>query len=332
MVIYWIYIYNLNEDLCTVEYKRFYEKEEDVLPSLSICLKIPFLQKELEKINPASNATTYFQFLQGNMFNPEWLKIDYHAILKDPNNYLTEDWISFRNGTYIPIHPMYKNFFHKTTSSGIEESQKIFSGKSFFHEMYFFHCYELSMPLDRNLQSFYFRGNKSFLETDLDPGNKDVLFFLHHPNQLLASIKTIRYYLPHKHQHEEPYLIRLKIRAMEVLRRRQKDRRPCNEKWQNYDNEIINSHIKSVGCRPPYMNNTKIGIACATPEQLKKAMFFLNADENDSLPPCVSMENMHFTYETQSYDTAVHLWARNEDFWIGVEFYLAHFKEIKQIR
>ena len=102
MVIYWIYIYNLNEDLCTVEYKRFYEKEEDVLPSLSICLKIPFLEKKLKNINPALSATTYFQFLQGNMFYPEWLKIEYHAILKDPNNYLTEDWISFRNGTYIP--------------------------------------------------------------------------------------------------------------------------------------------------------------------------------------------------------------------------------------
>ena len=39
LVSYWIYEYNLNNDLCIVDYKKYYETESDEYPVNTICLK-----------------------------------------------------------------------------------------------------------------------------------------------------------------------------------------------------------------------------------------------------------------------------------------------------
>ena len=39
VVSYWIYVYTLNDDLCTVDYKKYLENDSDEFPVLSICLK-----------------------------------------------------------------------------------------------------------------------------------------------------------------------------------------------------------------------------------------------------------------------------------------------------
>ena len=330
IVIYWIYIYHLNEDLCTVEFKNFYDQEQDELPMLSICLKIPFSEEKLEKMQPTINANTYFQFLKGDQFDKRWLKIDYETILKDPNKFLAEDWITYRNGTCIPIHPNYNNDLGTFYRKG--KLQSLVTSVSFFYEIYFFSCYELKMPRNKDLHTFYFRGNTSLFSTNVDPGDRDLLTLLHYPNQLLTSIKTMRHSWPNELLYKDPYIMRFKIQAMEVLKRRQKYRRPCNEKWIDYDKEILKSHINRIGCRPPYLNGTRIGIPCANADQLKRAMFFLRPDGYGSLPPCRSMEIIHYTYESTIFDPTKMHWAQKESFWIGVEFNVYQFKEIQQVR
>ena len=45
VVSYWIYIFSLNEDLCVVDYKKYYQEKTDHYPVLSLCFENPFSSK-----------------------------------------------------------------------------------------------------------------------------------------------------------------------------------------------------------------------------------------------------------------------------------------------
>ena len=66
---------------------------------------------------------------------------------------------------------------------------------------------------------------------------------------MLYSTHTLRYTWPQTRQKNESYVMRFKIKGVEVVRRRQKSSQPCNENWEDYDNEIINNHIQKNGCK-----------------------------------------------------------------------------------
>ena len=63
LVSYWIYIYNLNEDLCLVDYKNYFETESDEPPVLSICLNNPISEEKLKISAPQIDLDTYLGFL-----------------------------------------------------------------------------------------------------------------------------------------------------------------------------------------------------------------------------------------------------------------------------
>ena len=58
-----------------------------------------------------------------------------------------------------------------------------------------------------------------------------------------------------KQEAENNYAMRFYIRGVEILQRRNKNSRLCNENWQNYDNIVLQHHIDNVGCRAPYQGN-----------------------------------------------------------------------------
>ena len=47
IIIYCIYIFILNEDLCTIDYKTYYEEKMDVFPELSFCLKNAIVSRKI---------------------------------------------------------------------------------------------------------------------------------------------------------------------------------------------------------------------------------------------------------------------------------------------
>ena len=63
--VYWIYKYRLDEDLSVITYREFYEREDDVYPTVSICLVNPFLKRRLAE--NGVNESLYFKFLKGEI-------------------------------------------------------------------------------------------------------------------------------------------------------------------------------------------------------------------------------------------------------------------------
>ena len=51
LVSYWIFVYTLDEDLCIVDYKKYFESESDEFPVLSICLKNQISEEKLKSQN-----------------------------------------------------------------------------------------------------------------------------------------------------------------------------------------------------------------------------------------------------------------------------------------
>ena len=57
LIIYWIHAFALNEDLCIVDYKRYYETEHDVYPSLSLCFRNFLSEIQLREKNSELNTS-----------------------------------------------------------------------------------------------------------------------------------------------------------------------------------------------------------------------------------------------------------------------------------
>ena len=60
-----LYTFGLDKDLCTVTFKKFYQTEEDVFPSLSLCFKNPFIENDLGKAYDDENETYFLNYLKG---------------------------------------------------------------------------------------------------------------------------------------------------------------------------------------------------------------------------------------------------------------------------
>ena len=68
LVSYWTYVYTLDDDLCIVDYKKYFESELDEFPVLSLCLKNQISGGKLKLQNSEINIQQYVDFLNGEVF------------------------------------------------------------------------------------------------------------------------------------------------------------------------------------------------------------------------------------------------------------------------
>jgi len=215
---YWIYVYTLNEDLCTIDYKKYYEREEDVFPVLSICLKDPISSIKLNKVNPSINVSSYLKFLKGQFFNENLIDIDYSTIIHNMTDYIEEDQIVYRNGSLVSLHPEYHGDSTYGEAIITQERKRLFvANYSFYYTSRFYTCYDLSIPHDRNILEFYFRINSSIFPSGIRPSFGGFMTVLHYPNQLLIAGHR-KHQWSQKRMKEDCYQIKILIQGVEVLK------------------------------------------------------------------------------------------------------------------
>ena len=93
--VYWVYKYRLDEDLSVITYQKFYERENDVYPTVSLCFNNPFLAQSLADIRV--NESAYLGFLTGQYFSEEMLEIKYENVTIDISNYVQGYMMYFLN-------------------------------------------------------------------------------------------------------------------------------------------------------------------------------------------------------------------------------------------
>ena len=75
MTSYWVYMFALDEDLCTIEFQKFYDKTKDSYPALSVCFKNSISNEKIMHYNKSIKASSYLKFLRGEVFDPNMLTI-----------------------------------------------------------------------------------------------------------------------------------------------------------------------------------------------------------------------------------------------------------------
>ena len=151
--VYWIYKYRLDEDLSVITYREFYEREDDVHPTVSLCLKNPFLSERLAEYG--INKSLYLNFLNGNYFSKQMLAINYENVTIDISDYIKGYLNIFRNGSKIVY------------GSDLEiEKIKTLTHVSFngVKERAFFKCFAINIPRIRDILKCRILLSKTFFQ------------------------------------------------------------------------------------------------------------------------------------------------------------------------
>ena len=226
VIIYWMYMFSLNEDTSLVKYKYYYEEEQDVFPSLSLCFNNPFSDKKLGQAITGLNRTTYFQFLNGEYLSPEIMSINYESITMNISDSIINYWVAFHDGSSQYYEADYMRFVNS------------FNG---FRGNRFYSCYRLPIPDDKNIEYFSVQLKNNIFPDRRRPPLFDFFTLIHYPNQLLTSLGSIR------DRWQEPltnntYAMRFAVDKVETIQRRNKITKPCDENWNNYDNGVLAEH------------------------------------------------------------------------------------------
>ena len=182
LVSYWIYEYTLNNDLCIVDYKKYYETESDEFPVLSICLKNHISEEKLRLQNPDIDIESYIKFLGGNEFKKELTKIDYGNATIDMSKYVKESRVYWRNGTR-----------EKSTQRRVLRISHAFYQQR-REELY--QCYELETPKMKEMKIMVFDINSAGLPPRNVSQNYEMKTYLHYPNHLITSEQNVKYTWP----------------------------------------------------------------------------------------------------------------------------------------
>ena len=323
LIIYWIYVFYLDEDLCVVDYKKYHEDELDLYPTISLCLQDSISESKLRLLNPKVNKSTYLKFLKGEFFDVDMRKLEYRNAAMDMNDFAVIEYLGFRNGSYVN-HSLFQN------------SRRIFSITytgficldTCLERLY--NCYTVNLPQDRDIKTYGI-----LLDNDIFPNGKRTPMYstiaaLHYPNQLSLSSKTLKFSWLVRKKYEN-FGMNFWIKNAEVMRRRNKRTKPCHEDWENYDHAVLVNHIHKIGCRSPYHDPALSVPVCNSSTTIRKNLQTLNGENYGIHPPCKAMEKVHYIYDEPSFKGTK--WDTGKDrFWIEIHLYDNQFKYILKTR
>ena len=281
---------------------------------LTICLKNPISVEKMKTQASGINQTAYLQFLNGKEFDPEMLSVNYKNVTIDMNEYVVDNWIAWRNGSemYGPIL-----------------NSKMFTPSYAVYRSRFYDCYTLQVPNNKQIKKFFVFLNASVFTFLNQKPDYDMIASLHYPNHFLTSEKNIKYLWP-KREYFENFAMRFIVNGMEVIRRRNKANRPCDNNWIQYDRKLHSDHIQNVGCRAPYHALNQEMDLCSTKELMKKVLWNTVKEDHGMVPPCKSMTKLFYTYEESSLLGTQ--FSSPGQIWIGLFHLNNEFKEILQTR
>ena len=179
---YWCYKFTLNEDLSVINYKEFHhETNDDVFPTVSLCLGNPFLKKRLYEYGV--NKSTYVSFSRGKFFTNEMLDIDFSRVTVDIVDYIKGYRMYFNNSTYVKF---------EARLSILEKEMLTFNSFNGFigHSGTFFKCFALKIPAIKNLQAFRILLTNNIFPYGIRPTKNFLKTSVHLPKQILLSQHT----------------------------------------------------------------------------------------------------------------------------------------------
>ena len=156
IVLFWIYKYSLNLDLCRVDFKNYHSSKLDVFPLLSLCFKEPFLEDKLLEYN--TSVVSYMDYLQGKNSTVELERVPYDEVTMNMDQYAIGFYIQRTNGSY-----------HYSKRKNGQTLMNISYDGYWFDD--FYRCFALNIPQEKTLQGFGVQMKSDIFENGISTYN-----------------------------------------------------------------------------------------------------------------------------------------------------------------
>ena len=285
MVVYWVTKFSKNEDISTIE-TTTYEKLENVSqPEFTICMRAPIIDKKLTEISLEANNQSYMDYLWGDISNDEIYKhVDYENVTENFYTYLIGIGIFWRNKPYSSCMNI--------SSCPFVTIKNNWNG--FITKDMFFKCYGLTMDTEyasdiHQIRLYFDRSIRMLLEKI---GGVNAMF--NYQDQLILNDGGDSIWDNVHESIETPWF---KIKLVELLKRRNKQNRPCIPNEIPFDYSQVKRHIEAVGCRAPFHIGYKNTSFCQTGAKRRAANYDLFQKSKNYAPPCQVLSTIIYGLE-----------------------------------
>ena len=317
MTVLWICRYSLDEDSVKIDLKQF-QFLEGQYPMISVCLVDPFIESKIKEYNDTLSGEKYRQFLMGERFSIQTRNISFEDVTLNLADFYIGDEVYFRNGSYKQGES--PNFIH-------EIPRVTYTG---FYGLYFFKCYGIkskssSWSHETDFYGATFSFNASLFPNGIRPHSEDsIIIFLHMQNQWLLAGNYGKYSWPKRTEKKE-YTMSFTLTNFEILKRRNKWNDPCQPDDSSFDQNILEDHLNTVGCRAPYQKTKKNLSICDSKEKMKEASHDLMSTSKPK-KACTSSGSIIYTYDENDINI------KGSDWFHIMIWFPDQYKEIVMVR
>ena len=255
MICYGIYRYLLNEDVSTIQFRRFNGIDKDIYPTFTLCFSGfgIYNRRKIRSLTSGDNKE-YRNFLLGRYWNEEFLKLAQKNITLEARDIITELSMHAQDEEgEIPIFEWKngKQYEHVSSfyESYISAHDKCFSFDINIQTLPALKVNDLTR-IETKLEGYY----GGLFTSAYAAGRLNLFVLLAYPRQLMRQFPVVE--LRNMQARQPKNIVNVDTQGMEVIQQRSKSSSTCKEDWLNDDNQIIDQLISKVGCRLPGWNTT----------------------------------------------------------------------------
>ena len=282
MVGYWIYKFQKNEDVSTIEYQYINESNYLRIPEMTICIRMPFIKEKFRELGLDPNR--YYLYLKGEKnIEEDYRKIDLNDVTIDIRDYVQQIRLAPRNDATGEFNDC------KTTNTC--SSFKWNNNFNGFWNQVFVRCYgfEIIPRFYSNIKRVIVSFNPELARALNDSDDDGVFVIFNYPQHMLRNLEDIHAIWDSDTKIRSMAVF--KIPAMEVIIRRNRPSSPCFTGWKHFDNSVFEKYTQEATCTVPYQKGNKS--VCSTSEEMVDSKYSMNELRNKYFSqPCHEMSNL----------------------------------------
>ena len=337
-----------DEDVSKIHFRQYHKHENSVYPALTLCLMNENIFDAVPFHDVNFSSSSYSSFLKGEIWDDKMNEIEFDNLTKSLEDYVEGIGVSSaKNQTvYYRCSDNFQQIMYGLLGYKCEDNSNITKQIFSSFKNHNSKCLSFTIPFDKDNMVMKLRillKTSIFVKDDntKEYENKESFgVFVHYPQQLFRS-PIRRFY--HKSRNDSKLnAINFNINNMEVYRRRDKSKNPCNNKWTD-DKEILKSIVNLIGCQPPHWEINESFEKCSTKHQIRAYNLplinwiprvpYLNFLDHLP-PPCRTILDISYEYSETKWNKEEFdgLDVNLDLFEVNLEFPNPTYKEITQVK
>ena len=348
LLFYCSYKYIQNKSTSLVDYRVYHQSEKDIYPSLSLCFQGMGIYDahKLNKIHGIEETREYVEFLQGRVWKEDLLDVTFDDVTINLKDYVENISLTVNSFFMDPVYTWENDNVNE--SFGVKPNHK---NSSSFKSIDTFPFYISFRQAITKCYTLDFSGNiltaidgklvrtLAIALRNMRLQSLALFYIMHYPKQLIRS-SPMDIELPGYPGIISGTLIKKNfwIENLEVTRRRNTFKTPCNRELIGDDDMILEKKLEVAGCRPPHWSFEANYPICNSKESMNKTNVqpsdFANPDFLEPfVQPCDQLQNVMFSMTViQSVPTEQNQGRDDLTTHINLMFKSSNYKEILHIR